>query len=123
MKLVYLTAAYASDWVWLSLGMVTKDRWLSFWQQKIDREVSIPFNRRVQPFAVDMQGDLDQLKVTIDAMLRPKTWLVTQHGKSRSTKAFSSWSAGAATAAGQGETAYGLRKARAEALAGAGATA
>ena len=124
MDLVYWTAARASDSVRLGPGMVTKDGWLSFRQQKTGGEVSVPFNRRLPAFAVDMQGDLDQLKAAIDAAPRHMTWLVTQHGKSRSTKAFSSWFAGAATVAGVGgKSAHGLRKARAEALAEAGATA
>lgn len=84
----------------------------------------MPFNRRLLAFAVDMQVDLDQLNTAIDAAPRHMTWLVTQHGRSRSTKAFSSWFAGVATAAGAGEkSVHRLRKARAEALAEAGATA
>ena len=124
MELVYWTAARASDSVRLGPGMITKDGWLNFRQKKTDGDVSIPFSRRLPAFAVGMQGDLDQLKAAIDAAPRHMTWLVTQHGKSRSHKAFSSWFAGAATAAGAGgKSAHGLRKARAEALAEAGATA
>lgn len=124
MELIYWTAARASDAVKLGPGMVTKDGWLTFRQQKTGGEVSVPFGRALPAFASDMQTDLDHLKAAISHAPRNMTWLVTIRGKSRSVKAFSSWFSATATAAGLGtKSAHGLRKARAEALAEAGATA
>lgn len=124
LELIYWTAARASDAVRIGPGMVQRDGWLTFRQKKTGGEVSIPFNRGLPPFAVSMQGDLDFLKAAISAAPRHMTWLVTQNGKARSDKAFSSWFAGAAAAAGiVGKSAHGLRKSRAMAIAEAGATA
>lgn len=70
-----------------------------------------------------MLGDLDFLKAAIAVAPCHMALLVTQNGKARSDKAFSSWFAGAATAAGiTGKSAHGLRKARAMAIAEAGVT-
>lgn len=124
MELIYWTAARASDSVRLGPGMVTKDGWLTFRQRKTGGEVSIPFNRALPDFALGMQADLDLLKSAIIHAPRHMTWLVTMHGKPRSEKAFSSWFAEAAAAAGiAGKSAHGLRKSRAMALAEAGGTA
>lgn len=124
MELIYWTAARASDSVRLGPGMVTKDGWLTFRQRKTGGEVSIPFNRTLPDFALGTQSDLDLLKSAIAHAPRHMTWLVTTHGKPRSEKAFSSWFAEAAVAAGiAGKSAHGLRKSRAMALAEAGATA
>ncbi|WP_313353033.1 tyrosine-type recombinase/integrase [Paracoccus sp. (in: a-proteobacteria)] len=124
MELIYWTAARASDAVRIGPGMVSKDGWLTFRQRKTGGEVSIPFSRTLPAFALDMQTDLDALKTAISHAPRHMTWLVTAHGKARSDKAFSSWFAGAAAAAGiEGKSAHGLRKSRAMALAEAGATA
>ncbi|WP_126154541.1 tyrosine-type recombinase/integrase [Paracoccus haematequi] len=70
------------------------------------------------------QTDLDLLKQAISQAPRHMTWLVTKFGAARSHKAFSSWFADAAAKAGltDGKSAHGLRKARAESLAEAGAT-
>ncbi|SMO79424.1 tyrosine-type recombinase/integrase [Paracoccus laeviglucosivorans] len=124
LELIYWTAARASDAVRIGPGMVTKDGWLTFRQKKTGGEVSVPFNRTLPAFAVGMKADLDMFKLAISHAPRHMTWLVTEHGKARSDKAFSSWFAGAARAAGiEGKSAHGLRKARAMALAEAGATA
>ena len=93
-------------------------------QKKTGSKVAIPFNRTLPPFAPGMLGDLDLLKTAIAVAPRHMALLVTQNGKARSDKAFSSRFAGAATAAGITErSAHGLRKARAMAVAKAGATA
>lgn len=125
MELVYWTAARASDAVRLGPGMVDKDGWLVFKQQKTGGTVSVPFARDLPDFATpQMVADLAHLREAIELAPRHMTWLVTAHGSSRSVKAFSSWLAGAAIAAGLtgGKSAHGLRKARAQALAEAGAT-
>lgn len=124
MELVYWSAARASDAVRLGPGMVTRDGWLTFRQSKTGGEVSVPFSRSLPAFAVGMQPDLDLLHAAIAATPRHMTWLVTVFGAARSVKAFSAWFSGAATDAGvPGKSAHGLRKARAEAMAEAGATA
>lgn len=124
MELLYWSAARASDAVRLGPGMVTRDGWLSFRQRKTGGDVSIPFNRTLPEFAHGMQSDLDMLKSAISCAPRHMTWLVTAYGRARSEKAFSSWFAGAASAAGvDGKSAHGLRKYRAMKLAEAGATA
>ena len=93
-------------------------------QKKTGSEVSLPFNRSLPPFALGMLGDLDLLKAAIAVAPRHMALLVTQSGKTRSDKAFSSWFAGAATAARiTGKSAHGLRNARAMAIAEAGAKA
>lgn len=125
MELLYWTAARASDAVRLGPGMIDKQGWLTFRQKKTGGEVSVPFNRALPEFAAGMQIDLANLKSSIDAAPRHMTWLVTAFGSARSDKAFSSWFAAAAADAGLtgGKSAHGLRKARAESLAEAGATA
>ena len=123
-ELIFWTAARASDAVRIGPGMITKDGWLTFRQRKTNGEVSVPFNRTLPAFASEMKTDLDLLKQAMVLAPRHMTWLVTVHGKARSDKAFSSWFAEAAAAAGvEGKSAHGLRKARAMALAEAGATA
>ncbi|SCX89336.1 tyrosine-type recombinase/integrase [Paracoccus tibetensis] len=124
MELAYWTAARAADLVRLGPGMVTRDGWLTFRQEKTGGEVSIPFFRALPSFASSMAADLAYLKDAIAAAPRHMTWLVTAHGTSRSKKAFSSWFSQAATEAGIAteKSAHGLRKARAQALAEAGAT-
>lgn len=124
MELLYWTAARASDAVRLGPGMVTKDGWLTFRQMKTGGEVSVPFSRELPAFASAMQPDLEMLKSAIAQAPRHMTWLVTVFGKARSQKAFSSWFAEAAeTASVTGKSAHGLRKARSQALAEAGASA
>lgn len=104
--------------------MVRCDGWLTFRQKKTGREVSIPFNRALPPFANGMQCDLDFLMSAIAAAPRHVIWRVTEHGKARSDRASNSWFADAAAAAGIiGKSAYGMRKARVIAIAEAGTTA
>ncbi|QIR85042.1 tyrosine-type recombinase/integrase [Paracoccus sp. AK26] len=124
MELLYWFGCRASDVVRLGPGMVDREGWLTFRQKKTGGEVSVPFNRALPAFARGMKTDLDMLKEAIAAAPKHMTWLVTLYGAARSHKAFSSWFAEAAAAAGvqDGKSAHGLRKARAESLAEAGAT-
>lgn len=123
MELIYWTAARASDAARLGPGMIDREGWLVFKQQKTGGEVSIPFNRALPTFARDMAADLAHLKAAIDAGPRHMTWTVTAFGTQRSVKAFCQWFSRAASEAGLSDrTAHGLRKARATALAEAGAT-
>lgn len=114
----------AGDAVRLGPGMVDRNGWLTYRQNKTGAQVSVPFNRALPAFAKDMQADLAMLKEAINAAPRHMTWLVTKFGAARSPKAFSSWFAGAAAKAGltDEKSAHGLRKTRAESLAEAGAT-
>lgn len=124
MEILYWTAARASDAVRLGPGMIDKDGWLVFRQEKTGGEVAIPFNRSLPEFAAGMQGDLDQMKEAISHAPRHMTWITTMFGSAKSKKSFSAWFSSAATSAGLSadRSAHGLRKSRAIALAEAGAT-
>lgn len=124
-ELIFWTGARVSDAVRLGPGNIDRDGWLTFRQQKTGGEVWIPFNRALPEFAEVYVGDLASLKEAIDARNdRHMTFLHTRQGASRSSKSVSQWFATKARAAGvAGRTAHGLRKARAKALAEAGAAA
>lgn len=123
-ELAYWTAARSSDLVRLGRQSVQSDGWLRFVQKKTGVEVEIPFTC-VLP--ADMAGLLSadhvQLLACIDAMPRGRLlFLETAQGKPRSEKAFGSWLATHAQAAGlaAGRTPHGLRKARLTMMAEAG---
>ncbi|ARO14454.1 Tyrosine recombinase [Ketogulonicigenium robustum] len=122
MELLYWTGARMSDAVRISEGMVGRDGWLTFNQQKTGGEVSIPVMTPAPKFA-----DPTDQALLIDALnARPQRHvviMVTEHGKPRSIKGASTWFSEAASTAGLvGKTAHGLRKARASSLAENGAT-
>ncbi len=79
-ELLHWTAARSSDAVRLGLGMVDRQGWLVFRQQKTGGEVAIPFKRALPDFAVGMQADLDVLIATISHAPRHMTWLVPKFG-------------------------------------------
>lgn len=124
MEVVNWFGCRAGDAVRLGPGMVDRDGWLTYRQNKTGAQVSVPFNRALPAFAKDMQADLDMLKEAIADSPKHMTWLVTKFGAARSPKAFSSWFAGAAAKAGltDEKSAHGLRKTRSESLAEAGAS-
>ena len=125
MELIHWTAARMSDAVRLGPGMIDREGWLVYRQQKTGGEVAIPFRRALPAWAAHMRPDLEELHKAIEA--RPRrgmTFMLTERGASRSVKAASSWFAAAARKAGlDGLSAHGLRKTRAQLLAEAGATA
>jgi integrase len=121
-ELMHWTGCRCSDVVRLGPGMVDRDGWLTFRQQKTGGTVSVPFDRALPPFA-DARA-LAALRTAIKA--RPErhmTWLATRQGTARSAKAVSQWFSSATRAAGiTGKTGHGLRATRAVALAEAGAS-
>lgn len=120
-ELLQWTGARVSDVVRLGEGMVDRQGWLTFRQQKTGGEVSIPLRRALPPFAD--QTDLQQLINAIAAIsARHMTWLTTAQGAARSQKSVSAWFAASARAAGVQKSAHGLRATRAVMLAEAGAT-
>jgi site-specific recombinase XerD len=120
-ELLQWTGARVSDVVRLGEGMVDRQGWMTFRQQKTGGEVSIPLRRALPAFA--NPADLHQLVTAIDAITdRHMTWLTTGQGAGRSQKSVSAWFAGSARAAGIQKSAHGLRATRAVLLAEAGAT-
>ncbi len=120
-ELLQWTGARVSDVVRLGEGMVDRQGWLTFRQQKTGGEVSIPLRRALPTFAD--QADLQQLVNAIAAISdRHMTWLTTAKGAARSQKSVSAWFAASARAAGVQKSAHGLRATRAVMLAEAGAT-
>jgi integrase len=102
-------------------GMIDRQGWLTFRQQKTGGEVSIPLRR--DPPAIADAADLAQLKLAVAAINdRHMTWMTTAGGKSRSEKSVSQWFAASARAAGVAKSAHRLRATRAVMLAEAGAT-
>ncbi|SHJ74475.1 Phage integrase family protein [Palleronia salina] len=90
-----------------------EDGWLVFVQKKTKSEVSVPFDRALPHFAV--AEDLVHLRRAIDAMgPRRATFMLTEHGKARSSKGASQWFSERARMAKlpAGKTSHGLRKSR-----------
>lgn len=120
LELIFWTGARMSDAVRLTEGMIGKDGWLTFRQQKTGGEVAIP----VTAPAPDWAEPDGHLVATINA--RPErhaVFMVTAFGQPRSIKGTSQWFSAAARAAKiEGKTAHGLRKLRAQIMAENGAT-
>ena len=122
-ELIYWTGARVSDAIRMGEQNIDKDGWLVFKQQKTGGEVAIPFRRELPSFAKGMIVDLVNLHYAIEARKeRHLTFIVTEAGSARSSKAVSQWFAAKARDAGLvNRTAHGLRKSRAMALAAANA--
>lgn len=120
-EVLYWTGARCVDAVALGWQKVDQDGWLGYIQAKTGGPATCPV--RVLPaWAVQMANDhrFFLAELPRDRMI----WIVTKAGKARNVAAFSNFLSVAASAAGlpKGCTAHGLRKARAAALAEAGAT-
>lgn len=122
-ELIFWTGARVSDAIRMGEQNIDKDGWLVFRQQKTGGEVAIPFRRELPAFAKHMITDLANLHYEIGARKeRHLTFIVTEGGAARSSKAVSQWFAAKAREAGlANRTAHGLRKSRAMALAAANA--
>ena len=120
-ELIYWTGARRSDAVRLGPGMIDREGWLVYSQTKTGGRVAVPLTAP----APDWAEPDDNLAKAIDGQpARHMTWIVTAGGRPRSSKAFGSWFAKAARAAGiKGKTAHGLRKLRAAVMLENGATA
>lgn len=121
-EVIYWTGARCVDAVSLGWQRVDDDGWLSFVQAKTGGPATCPITA-LPEWAAPLSAEhaLFLASVPRDRMI----WIVTQNGKPRSIKGLSQWMSAAAATAGLPDdcTAHGLRKARAAALAEAGATA
>lgn len=118
MEIAQWTGAAAQDLAKLGPGMV-KDNALTFRRGKTSVTFTVPM---VLPsWAEDMAGDHAHF---LDAIAQPAhlTWIVTEAGASRSTKAIGQWFAEMARKAGVPKSLHGLRKYRAQRLIEAGAS-
>lgn len=121
-EVILWTGARCVDAAALGWQLVDRSGWLSYVQVKTGGPATCPVRTLpswAAPLAVDHKHFLAALP---DERMM---WIVTSQGKPRSVKTLSQWFSAAASAAGlpAGCTAHGLRKARAAALAEAGATA
>lgn len=110
LELLYWTGARRSDAVRLGPGMVDREGWLIYSQQKTGGRVEVPLSAP----APDWAEPDDHLAQALAARpTRHMTWIITAGGHPRSAKAFGAWMSNAASAAGiTGKTAHGLRKSR-----------
>lgn len=118
MEIAQWTGAAAQDLAKLGPGMV-KDGALTFRRGKTAVTFTVPMI--LPPWGADMAADHAQF---LDAIADPEhlTWIVTEAGASRSTKAIGQWFAEMARKAGVRKTLHGLRKYRAQRLIEAGAS-
>lgn len=120
-EVIYWTGARCVDAVTLGWQKVDREGWLSFTQAKTKGPATCPI-RALPHWAAPMSNDHAHL---IDALPSDRIlWIVTGTGRARSVKGLSQWVSAIASEAGLPVdcTAHGLRKARAAALAIAGAT-
>ena len=122
MELLFWTGARISDAVRLGPGMVDRDGVLTFRQAKTGDPAHVPWSCAMPGYAEGMESDRALCMAALAAVPRHMTYLTTVHGKPRSHKALGGYVSEAADAAGFDKSAHGLRKARAVALAEAGAT-
>jgi integrase/recombinase XerD len=122
MEVIYWTGARCIDAARLGWQMVDGDGWLGYTQAKTGGPAACPV--RVLPaWAGGLARDHAAFLAALPA--DRLQWIVTRSGKPRSVKGLSQWLSAAASKASLPDdcTAHGLRKARAAALAEAGATA
>ncbi len=118
MEIAQWTGAAAQDLAKLGPGMV-KDNALTFRRGKTSVTFTVPM---VLPsWGVEMAGDHAHFLAAI-ADPQHLTWIVTEAGASRSTKAIGQWFSEMARKAGVPKSLHGLRKYRAQRLIEAGAT-
>lgn len=120
-EVIYWTGARCVDAVTLGWQNVDADGWLGFVQEKTGGPATCPIKTLpawASAMAVDHAALLEALPS--DRLI----WIVIGTGKPRSVKGLSQWMSASAKKAGLPDdcTAHGLRKARAAALAIAGAT-
>lgn len=122
-ELIYWTGARISDAVKIGPGMVGRDGVLQFSQQKTGEPAFVPWTCAPPAYAGKMLADRKLMHAAINARAdRHMTFLATAQGRTRSSKALGHLISEAAQAARVDKSAHGLRKARAKALAEAGAT-
>jgi integrase len=118
MEIAQWTGAAAQDLAKLGPGMVKNDA-LTFRRGKTSVTFTVPMI--LPAWAGDMAQDHAHF---LDAIAQPAhlTWIVTEAGASRSTKAIGQWFAEMARKAGVPRSLHGLRKYRAQRLIEAGAS-
>ena len=120
MELLYWTAARISDAVDLGPGKVGRDGVLSFEQDKTGERAFVPWTGPLPHFA--SEADRAHLFAALESAPPGLSWLVTERGRARTKGGLGNMVSEAARAAGVPKSAHGLRKARAIAMAEAGAT-
>lgn len=120
-ELLYWTGARISDAVRLGPLMLDRDGVLTFRQQKTGDTAYVPWTCPLPAYAKDMVTDRRMCLAAMPTGVM--LWLVTQAGAPRTSRGLGNLVRDAAREAGiEGKSAHGLRKARAVALAEAGAT-
>lgn len=122
MELLYWTGARISDAVMIGPGMVDRGGALTFRQVKTRELAHVPWTCALPTFASGMEPDRALMHAALQACAGHMTFLATREGRNRSAKAIGGDVAKSARLAGVGKSAHGLRKARAVALAEAGAS-
>ncbi|MFN3527206.1 MAG: tyrosine-type recombinase/integrase, partial [Paracoccus sp. (in: a-proteobacteria)] len=122
-ELLFWTGARISDAVMIGTGMVGRDGVLQFTQKKTGEPAFVPWTCAPPAYARHMLTDRKLMHAALDARSeKHMTFLATAQGRTRSSKALGHVVSEAALTAKVGKSAHGLRKARAKALAEAGAT-
>lgn len=122
-ELLFWVGCRIGDAVRLGPGMVGRDGVLSFHQNKTGGLAYVPWTCALPDYAASLAPDRDMMHQALAARnTRHMTWLATYQGRTRSEKALGTLIRESAHAAEIQKSAHGLRKARAVALADAGAT-
>lgn len=122
-ELIFWTGARISDAAKIGPGMVGRDGVLQFTQQKTGEPAFVPWTCALPAYGRGMLADRDMMHAALGARSEiHMTFLATAQGRTRSSKALGHVVADAAKEIDIEKSAHGLRKARAKALAEAGAT-
>lgn len=122
MELLHWTGARISDAVLIGPQHVDRDGVLTFRQSKTGDPAHVPWTCPLPPYAHGMEPDRDMMHAALAPLAGQMTFLATGRGRTRSAKALGVLVGKMAAEAGIEKSAHGLRKARAVALAEAGAT-
>jgi integrase len=122
MELIFWTGARISDVVGIGPQHVDAEGVLCFRQTKTGAMAYVPWNCALPGYATGMQHDRDLCHAALAHFGSGLTFLQTRGGRPRSSKAAGQDISAACRAIGLLRSAHGLRKARAAALAQAGAT-
>lgn len=121
--LAFWTGARISDAVKIGPGTIGRDGVLQFTQQKTGEPTFIPWRCTLPAYAARMITDRKLMHTALDARSEKRmTFLAMRQGRSRPSKALGHFMSDAGTEMDIAKSAHGLRKARAKALAEAGAT-
>lgn len=122
MELLFWTGARISDAVLMGIGMVDKEGVLTYRQTKTGDPAHAPWTCTLPDYAKDMEADRQHALEAVSHGKGHMTFLATEQGCTRSSKALGTLMRLAARSAGVQKSAHGLRKSRAIALAESGAT-